>query len=509
MAVLSKLFALVTALVTLAGCAGIRQAEQPENRPPRDSSPTWGPCPPVSSGAVNPRQECASIQVPEDYGQPTGRRISLAISRVRSERPELRRGVLLLIPGGPGSPGLSRPSTYLPRLPTHVRDRYDLVGFDPRGLGASTPVSCQLTGDDMIPAMLKPWPAPNGDISENVTRARRFAEACERNGGPGLRHISTRTEARDIEQIRQALGEERISYWGLSYGTYVGAVYATLFPEHTDRVVLDSNDDPNPQQVARGWLANYAVSIEDRFPDFAAWAAARQAEYGLGADPRSVRETFLRLAAELDRRPILWPGARPAELNGNILRDTMLTALYSDAGFPRLAALMHAASTAGPLPASEPAPRESTLQNSAAVLLSTVCNDVEWPRSTSRYPADVARNRAAFPLTAGMPANLFPCLFWPTTPAEPAVRITSLGPSNVLLIQNLRDPSTPHSGAIQMRRALGDRARMITVDSGGHGAYLANGNTCGDRAVTAFLTDGTRPSHDTICPNEKPPPGDR
>jgi pimeloyl-ACP methyl ester carboxylesterase len=108
-----------------------------------------------------------------------------------------------------------------------------------------------------------------------------------------------------------------------------------------------------------------------------------------------------------------------------------------------------------------------------------------------------------------MPANLFPCPFWHTTAAEQAVRITSLGPSTVLLIQNLRDPSTPHRGAIQMRRALGDRARMISVDSGGHGAYLANGNTCGDRAVTAFLTDGTRPDQDTLCPNEKPPPSDR
>jgi pimeloyl-ACP methyl ester carboxylesterase len=501
MTALSRLFALVAALVTVAACAG---TVQPEPNPARDASPAWGACPPTATKTMHARQECATIQVPVDYGQPAGQRISLAISRIRSERPELRRGVLLLIPGGPGSPGLARPSTYLSRLPAEVRDRYDLVGFDPRGLGASTPVSCQLNGDDMVPAVMKPWPAPNGDISANVARARRLAEGCARNGGPVLPHISTRTNARDIEQIRRALGEQKISYWGVSYGTYAGAAYATMFPEHTDRVVLDSNDDPNPLLVAQGWLANYAVSVEDRFPDFAAWTAARHGEYGLGADPQAVRATFLRLTTQLDQRPMPWPGARPAELSGNILRDIMLNALYSDAGFPRLAALMQAASNAGPLPPSDPLPPESALQNSAAVVMATVCNDVKWPSSISHYPAEVARNRAAFPLTAGMPANLFPCSFWPASSAEPAIQITPRGPSNVLLIQNLRDPSTPHTGALQMRRALGDRARMVTVDSGGHGAYLANGNSCGDRTVTTFLSDGTRPDQDIVCPTEKP-----
>lgn len=494
---MSRLLVLVAVLLVtgaLAGCAGTRPAVRDS------SSPEWGPCPPAPGGVPDAGQECATVQVPLDYAQPGGQRISVAISRIKTARPELRRGVLVLIPGGPGSSGLLRPSAYLPRLPREVLNRYDIVGFDPRGVGASTPVSCQLGGDDVVPALLKPWPAPGGDISDNVARARRVAEACSRNGGAVISHISTRNEARDIEEIRQALGEDKISYWGVSYGTYVGAVYAAMFPDRTDRVVLDSNDDPAPQLVARGWAANYAVSIEDRFPDFAAWAASHNTEYGLGADPRAVREAFLRLAAELDLHPLPWPGARPAELTGNILRDTMMNVLYADPGFPRLAALMRAAAHAGPLPPSQPLPPESVLQNSAAVLLATICNDVEWRHPIERYPAEVARNRAAFPLTAGMPANVFPCSFWPNKPPEPATQITSHGPSNVLLIQNLRDPSTPYSGALQLRRALGDRARMISVDSGGHGAYLANGNACGDRTVTAFLTDGSWPDRDLTCP---------
>lgn len=200
----------------------------------------------------------------------------------------------------------------------------------------------------------------------------------------------------------------------------------------------------------------------------------------------------------LDREPIPWPGANPSELNGNVLRDTMLGAFYSDANFPALAGLMKAALTSGPLPAPS-TPPDVIMQNSAAATAATMCNDVEWPGSVPLHQRLVARDKAAHPLTAGMPVNMGPCAFWPYRPAEQPVRVTSRGPSNVLLVQNLRDPSTPHSGALEMREAFGQRARMVSVDSGGHGAYLANGNACGDRTVTEFLVSGRRPAQDTLC----------
>ncbi|MER6948432.1 alpha/beta hydrolase [Nonomuraea sp. NPDC000554] len=458
------------------------------------ASPTWDACP----AAVDQRQECTTLQVPLDYSAPAGETISLAVSRIRTAKPGLRRGVLVIIPGGPGSPGLNRPSTLAGRLPQDVLDRYDLVGFDPRGVGQSTPVSCGLDHDDLAPTRLKPWPSADGDITENVNWSRRIAEACARNAGPLLRHISTRDEARDLDRIRAALGEQRLSYWGVSYGTYAGAVYATMFPDRTDRVVLDSNDDPDPHRVARTWLSNYAVGVEDRFPDFAAWAAARDGEYGLGADPAAVRSTVIGLAARLDRDPLPWQGGNPSELNGNVLRETMLNAFYSDANFPALAGLMKAALASGPLPAPN-TPPDAVMQTIAATAGATMCNDVEWPDSVGTHQRLVTRNRAAYPLTAGMPVNMGPCAFWPYRPAERPVRVTSRGPSNVLLVQNLRDPSTPHSGALRMREAFGQRARMVSVDSGGHGSYLANGNACGDRTVTEFLVSGRRPARDVLC----------
>ncbi|AQZ68159.1 hypothetical protein BKM31_47830 [[Actinomadura] parvosata subsp. kistnae] len=475
-----------TAVVTLTALTALTA--------PATAATTWGPC----AAGSDPRQECATIEVPLDYAAPAKGSISLAVSRIRTARPQLRRGVLLLVPGGPGSPGLSRPSTYVSRLPKDVLDRYDLVGFDPRGVGASTPVSCGLDQEDLAFTRLKPYPAADGGIAENAAWSRRIAEACARNGGPLLRHISTRNEARDMDTIRKALGERRLSYWGVSYGTYAGAVYATMFPERTDRVVLDSNDDPDPARVARAWLANYSVGVEDRFPDFAAWAAGHDAEYGLGADAAEVRRTFLDLAGRLDREPLPWPGANPPRLTGNALRESMLNALYSDSGFPGLAALMKAALAGTPLPAAA-TPPAAVMQNSAASSAATLCNDVEWPASIARHERLVARDRAAYPLTAGMPVNIGPCASWPYRPAERPVRVTSRGPANVLLVQNLRDPSTPYSGALKMREAFGARARMVAVDSGGHGSYLANGNACGDAAVTEFLVTGVLPGQDKLC----------
>ncbi|MBF8184203.1 alpha/beta fold hydrolase [Nonomuraea sp. K274] len=475
--------------------AGLLFAAVPHGAQAAEKKIDWKPC--AQGQGVDPRQECASVKVPLDHDNPHGEQITLAVSRIATASPGRRRGVLLLIPGGPGGSSINKPSAHVKRLPKEVSEQYDLVGFDPRGVGGSSPVSCDMDPADLSPSLMKGWPGKDGDITGNVAWARRAAQACADNGGDVLRGMSTRTEARDIDSLRAALGERKLSYWGVSYGTYVGAVYATMFPQRTDRVVLDSNDDPDHRRVARGWLENYGVAVEDRFPEFAAWAAARADTYGLGDTSEAVRKTFLGLAERLDEHPLPWPGSNPPELNGNVLRETMLNALYSDTTFPALAGLMKAGLGKSPLPEPQQVP-EAALQNTLAVVMGTICNDVEWPRSVSWHQSRVLKNRAEYPLTAGMPVAMSPCSFWPA-PEEPAVRVTSHGPSNILLINNLRDPSTPYSGALEMRRALGDRAVMVAVDSGGHGAYLANGNACGDRTVSRFLADGSRPRHDTVC----------
>ncbi|MET8544628.1 alpha/beta hydrolase [Kitasatospora sp. NPDC004799] len=494
------LTAAVTAAAALAVTAlsALPAGAADTSKPGRDRL-AWTDCP--GAPADSP-QRCADVTVPLDHADPDGPRITVAISRITAADPHLRRGVLLAVPGGPGGSSIDLVKGMAGRLPQSVRDRYDVVGFDPRGFGRSTPVSCGLDTADLAMVKLRPWPAADGSIDENLATARRVAETCARAGGPVLRSISTANEARDIDSIRRALGERRLSVWGTSYGTYVGAVYTTMFPERTDRIVLDSNDDPDPSRVGRGWLAAFGPGAEDRFPDFARWASAPGNPDRVADTPEEVRPLFLDLAARLDRAPLPWPGANPAELNGNVLRETLLEGLYADARFPAVARLMLAGLGRRDLPKAPVLGEQAlqALQNTVAVSVGTLCNDVRWPADPAGYAKAAAAERAARPLTAGMPVNAMPCAFWPFAPAEPPVRVTDRGPANVLLTQNLRDPATPYAGALRLRAAFGDRARMVTVDSGGHDVYRANGNACGDAVVTDYLVTGRRPARDVRCP---------
>jgi pimeloyl-ACP methyl ester carboxylesterase len=459
------------------------------------SSLKWAKC---EGSGLDARQQCATLEVPLNYARPDGPKIDLALSRIPAERPSARRGALFLVPGGPGGTSLADPSGKGQKLPRSVRDSYDLIGYAPRGNAPSTTVDCGLDHADLALTALRPWPAVDGSVSRNMSTARRMSHACAHNGGELMRHISTVDNARDLDSIRAALGERKLSAWGVSYGTYVGAVYAQLFPQHTDRVVLDSNDNPDPVKVERAWLEAAEVGVEDNFPEFAKWASKPGNPYRLADTAAEVRPLFLRLAARLDREPIPWPGANPEELNGNVLRQTMLNSFYDPDDYAGLAQLILAAQK-GEVPPAPQSPPDPVLQNYTAVGAATICNDAAWPKSAAVYRKAVEESRAKYPLTAGMPRNAMVCAAWPWQPERAPVRITDRGPSNVLLVQNRRDVATPLSGARKLREALGRRAVMVTVNSTGHDAYLDNGNACGDATVSRFLATGERPRRDVYC----------
>jgi pimeloyl-ACP methyl ester carboxylesterase len=485
---------------TLAVTAGPAAARPTAGTPPVLA---WQPCAKPGGPAA---QECAELPVPLDYRDPGGPQITLAVSRIRSDRPAARRGTLAVLPGGPGSSGVQRLAQKGAALQRELAGAYDLVAFDPRGVGGSTTASCGLAPEDRYLTTLRSWPAPDGSVDENLARSRRTAEACAENGGPVLRSFTTLNEARDLDRLRAALGERAISAWGVSYGTYVGAVYAQKFPHRTDRWVLDSSGDPDPGRLARGWLANMAQGADDRFPDFAAWAAHPDRDTDglrLAERQEDVRPLVLALAAELDRAPkeSTTPGV---PLTGNGLRQAMQNALYSDSAFAPFARLVRAARDPEARPVLPPELAQPMRDEDAALAVGVICNDVAWPEgSPEEYRRAVARDRAAHPLTGGMPVNVTPCAFWKDgdAPREKPVRITSDGPSNILMLQSRRDPATPLFGGLRMREALGERARLVTVEQGGHGLYVGNGNACGNRAVTEFLTTGKRPAQDVTCPN--------
>ncbi|MFE3518510.1 alpha/beta hydrolase [Streptomyces sp. NPDC059166] len=462
--------------------------------PPLD----WRPCLSASSAAG---QECATLQVPLDYGRPGGRTVPVAVTRLRSDRPENRRGTLMVIPGGPGSSGVQRLSQKGAALRDAVDGAFDLISLDPRGVGSSVKARCGLPAADRRLVTLRPWPAPDGGVAENTDRARRTAESCARNGGAVLRSFTTANEVRDIDRLRRTLGERALTVWGTSYGAYVGAVYAQTQPGHVDRLVLDSTGDPDPSRVARGWLENMSRGVADRFPDFARWAAdpARE-ESGLrlAEDSEDVEGQFLALAERLDRSP-RESGTPGVPLTGNALRQALQNSLPSDSAFPSMARLIKEAQDPEGTPTLPPDLAQSIPDEDASLMLATICNDVRWPGPSLDYAGRVATDRERYPLLAGMPVNITACAFWKGEPAGRPVRITDSGPSNILMVQSLRDPATPYSGALKMRAALGDRARMVSLDQGGHGMYLGNGNACGDHAVTLFLTTGKRPGRDTRC----------
>ncbi|MET7280465.1 alpha/beta hydrolase [Kribbella sp. NPDC005582] len=459
---------------------------------------SWSACPADASPSVPipPGMQCTTLQVPLDYRDPSGAKIDIAISRLASKKPEQRRGILLTNPGGP-SAGLGYPATLVAaKLPQSVLDSYDVIGFDPRGIGHSTPITCDLTADQQLYGNIPPYAKDAADVAKRATEVQQIAKQCWSSKTASLLpFMSTANTARDMDQIRGALGEEKLSYLGASWGTHLGAVYTTLFPARSDRIVLDSNLAPGGWDYTGDRL--WSQGVEDRFPDIAAYVAANFREYGLGRTPAQVTARYHALAAKLDRKPVPVDGVA---FDGSMLRLLTFAYSYGPTQLPVLAQLLKALD-AGQAPKALDAPATALAEGSDALIsgrYAIICNDSRWPTSVRTYQRTVALDRIRFPLFGAAGANIQPCAYWPDS-IEPPVRVSDNGPANVLMVQNLRDPATPLAGARKLRQALGERATMVTADAGGHGVYLFGRNQCANYPITTFLTTGVRPAHDYAC----------
>ncbi|MFF5049660.1 alpha/beta hydrolase [[Kitasatospora] papulosa] len=493
---------LTTSAVAVTAIVGVSLAKTSDTAEARNSTLQWGSCKDTQKKtggskaqrrfgkAAAPQLECATLGVPLDYKDPGGRTIDIAVSRIKSENPSKRQGALLVNPGGPGVGGLGYPYVLaVSGLPQEVQDSYDLIGFDPRGVGRSTPVTCDLTSEQMEHRPV--YARTPADVTKEAGYARDVARQCAHSATSWmLPHISTANTARDMDRIRIALGESKISYLGTSYGTSLGAVYATLFSKRSDRFVLDSNLGPRGYDVRAMRL--FGRGMEDRFPDFAKYAAAHP-EYGLGATPRRVEREFNELAERLDKKP-------SQGYDGTRFRLDTFSLLYLDSHMPLIAQTWQALDTGEPVP---PSPSVPGPENSTASRYYVTCNDSRWPKSIAQYQHSTEVDRVKYPLVGGSMSNIGPCAFWPSNGIEPQVRIGNRGPSNVLMVQNERDPGTPLAGAKELRKAFGKRATMVTVDQGGHGIYPNASNTCANDAVTRYLTTGKLPVKDKTCAAEE------
>lgn len=459
--------------------------------------PAWHRCDTSMPAAF----QCATIKVPLDYSRPTSKTLKLAISRMKTSVPGKRHGALLFNPGGPGGEGLDMPAMMKDTMPKKVREQYDLIGFDPRGVGRSSPVTCGLTAEEQnSERAYRPR-----TFGRDVTWARTVAEKCRTGNGDKLAYITTRNTARDMDVIRAVLGEKKLSYLGYSYGTYLGAVYAQMFPGRTDRFVLDSAIDP--ARVWRGMIQVWAEGTEPAFTRWTKWTAQRHRTYELGDTPAKVKKAFWDLIARADRHPIDFVGEK---LTGDDMRAALRPEFFTPkAAAERVVEFKKAAegkpaSRRDAAPDDEPGPgrfaapaAQTPQDNSFVAFWTVVCGDTPaWPRDPEQYRRDAIRNKAKYPLYGDFGSTITPCAFWGRT-AEPATKVDNR--VGLLTVQNQWDPQTPLTSGLGMHRAL-KGSRMVYVEGGeGHGVYSGDSRSCADAAVNAYLSTGKLPVRDVTC----------
>ncbi|RBQ16784.1 alpha/beta hydrolase [Spongiactinospora rosea] len=437
---------------------------------------------------------CAEVVVPLDYRRPWGRTISVAISRVKAADPARRRGVLLTNPGGPGESGLAL-ATLGQAVPA-LGARYDVIGMDPRFVGRSTPITC----DWKIGTYLQSAGPDRRTFDRSAATMRRLAAGCARDYRDVLPYASTRNTARDMDVIRAALGEPKLSYLGYSYGTYLGAVYTQLFGERADRFVLDSAEDPAVR--GPGPMGGNAPASSAALRSWAGWAAGRDGEYGLGATTAEVLATVAGIDRAAARRPLRIGEYRIDSRHVPLL---YFTRLYSDtaeayAGFAAEVRVLAAAARGGPAvptPSLKDFFTHMAADPGSGAQISIFCADRAAARDPETYYRDIQALRAAEPLFGPLAQNITPCAFWPITPVEAPTTVANDVP--VLITGADGDPATTYPEQQAMHRALAG-SRMITLRGAHrHGAYLVAGNGCVDTAVNRYLIDGVLPGGDLTC----------
>jgi pimeloyl-ACP methyl ester carboxylesterase len=455
---------------------------------PAHSTLHWHAC--TGQVAQQGVPECTTLSVPVDYAKPGGRRISLALDMVPATAPKSQQqGVLLVNPGGPGGSGLSLAAEVAQGLSPDVAAQYDIVGFDPRGVGSSVPA---LSCDRSFFAGPRPNYIPANPAAEQVliNRAKTYAADSGKRFGWLLPHMTTQDTARDMDAIRAAFGVSKINYFAFSYGTYLGQVYATLFPDRVRRMVLDSVVDPTGVWYADNVDQDYA--FQGRMEAFFAWVAKYDTTYHLGSTAAQVQAAWYRARNQLLAHPV----------NGTIgadeFDDTFLQGGYLDELWPGFAQALSSylnQGQAGDL-ISQYQGYGKQGENEFAVYNAVQCSDVGWPRNWSFWTSDTERIYAKAPFQAWDNAWFnAACAFWPVQgPAKP-LQIKGAGLPGILMLQGTLDPATPYAGAQDARKLL-PSARMVVVKGGGnHGQSMEQpSNSCVQGYLNAYLATGALPS---------------
>ncbi|WP_217711303.1 alpha/beta hydrolase [Actinomadura sp. NAK00032] len=495
-----------TAVSTAVGTAPIPPAgalsSAPAAPPLKWTRCTGLPTPPPGGDPLPAGLRCATLRVPLDRARPSGATIGLALVKVPATDRRHRIGSLLFNFGGPGGAGVDT-LVQLAGEYAALRTRYDLVGFDPRGVGRSAPVRCADAPRLDELAAMDDTPDTAAEETAYIAARTAFVQGCAARSGDLLPHVGTVDAARDMEAIRVALGDAKLHYFGISYGTWLGAAYAHQFPGAVGRVVLDGAVDTG---IGTADLTlQQAAAFQRALGTFAA-ACARLGPKScpLGADGPAVTASIGRILAGLDRKPL--PTSSGRKLTQSLGTTGVTAALYSRDAWPYLAqGLVDAVKRRdGSLLLMLADVQNGRAGNGAYSNLSAANTAITCADTAERHtPADVRRLlpafRAASPVFGpSMAWSLLQCTGWPVAGDGAAREVSAPSAAPILVVGNTGDPATPYAWAPALTRALGGRAVLLTLDGEGHGAY-DTGDPCVRAAVDAYLLRGRTPAPGTTC----------
>lgn len=445
--------------------------------------------------------ECTTMKAPLDYDKPSGGTdLKLAVARKKATGGGKRIGSLMVNPGGPGASAIDYLQQYAPQ-PAAVRARYDMVAMDPRGVARSEPVTC--LSDAQMDAYTQTDQTPDtaAETDKLAAAYRQFAKGCKKRSGDLLAHISTVEAARDMDVLRAVLGDKKISYFGASYGTYLGATYAGLYPSRVGRMVLDGAIDPSLD--ARAVNVQQTAGFNTAFTAFAKDCVKRRS-CPLGT--KSAEDAGKRLKQffkRVDAEPV--ETGEDRQLTESLATTGVMAAMYDENAWPMLREYLGQAQNGNGLGLLTLADSyydrdpDGSYANQMYANPAVNCLDSPAPyTSPEEARAALPAFRKASPVFGDNFAwAALNCAYWPVEPAGTAHRIEAKGTDPILVVGTTRDPATPYAWAKGLASQL-SRATLLTYEGDGHTAY-GRGSDCVDTAINTYLLEGTVPPRNKRC----------
>ncbi len=505
----TALVVLVTVTLALAGCANPLPRWGKPGSPastgaaarPTPGKINWSLCPEVPKETLgklppNVSYECGRVGVPQDWTKPgDGKSFGIAVMRARATNQRDRIGSLVVNPGGPGASGVQLAAYLSIGLPAEITQRFDIVGFDPRGVGRSDNVKCFTDADLDANFGADPDPKSQEEFDKAVAFSRKLAQSCGDRYGDALRLFSTEQAANDMEALRTALGDDKLTYLGYSYGTLLGAVYAQLFPTKVRALVLDGAVDPTLDPVAS--LEGQAKGFEHAFDNFAAWCKSNAGKCPIGPDARGAVTSAINAART---KPVKGPDGRSA--TAGWIFTAVIASLYSQGDWIQLASAVDSLRRGSAREILQRA--DSYTQRDASGHYNNLfdanmvvnCTDDDKVPPVDRLRVLQSEWRQKYPLFGSSSALDLVCAQWPGK-RDPYPAGKADGAPPIVVVGTTGDPATPYEQTPKLAEMLGVGV-VLTWEGEGHTAYPQT--RCITNAVNRYLVDLTVPAAGTRCP---------